>query len=87
MKNVLVGGEPIDPEKTYTVSSHDYMLLKNGDGCTMFDGAAVLQGPVKPDYQVLIDYISESLGGVVGEEYADPYGQGRIVISEAENGD
>ena len=24
--------------------------------------------------------ITGSLGGVIGEEYADPYGQGRIVI-------
>jgi hypothetical protein len=37
---------------------------------------------VKLDNQVLIDYITETLGGVVGEEYADPYGQGRIVIVE-----
>ncbi len=31
------------------------------------------------DNQVLINYITDTLGGVVGEEYADPYGQGRIV--------
>ncbi|MBR2781762.1 MAG: 5'-nucleotidase C-terminal domain-containing protein [Oscillospiraceae bacterium] len=30
--NVLVGGEPIDPERTYTLASHNYMLLDNGDG-------------------------------------------------------
>ena len=27
----------------------------------------------------LIDYITDYLGGVVGDEYANPYGQGRIV--------
>jgi hypothetical protein len=60
------------------------MLLNNGDGYTMFDDCPVLQQSVKLDNQVLIDYIVDTLGGVVGEEYADPYGQGRIVAVEAE---
>jgi len=80
VKNVLVGGEPIDPEKTYTLAGHDYMLLQIADGYTMFRDAPVLQDKVKLDNQVLIDYIRDTLGGVIGEEYADPYGQGRIVI-------
>ena len=28
---------------------------------------------------MLIDYIVDTLGGVVGEKYAEPYGEGRIV--------
>ena len=80
VQNVLVNGEPIDPEKTYTVASHDYMLLNGGDGNNMFQNDVVLQRAVKLDYQVVIDYITENLGGNVGEEYADPYGQGRIVV-------
>ena len=48
----------------------------------MFDQAPVLQDNVKLDNQVLIDYIVDTLGGEVGEEYADPYGQGRITILE-----
>lgn len=82
VKNVKVNGEPIDLNKTYSVASHNYMLFENGDGFTMFDGCKVLQNKVKLDNQVLIDYIMESLGGVVGDEYKDPYGQGRIVIVE-----
>ena len=82
VKNVMVGGEPLDPEKTYTLASNDYMLLNNGDGYTMFDGCTILQQSVKLDNQVLIDYITGTLGGVIGEEYADPYGQGRIVAIE-----
>ena len=80
VKNVLVGGEPIDPDKTYTLAGHDYMLLQIADGYTMFRDAPILQDKVKLDNQVLIDYIRDTLGGVIGEEYADPYGQGRIVI-------
>ena len=79
VRNVLVGGEPLDPEKIYTLASHDYQLLNNGDGYTMYAGAKVLQQSVKLDNQVLIDYITGTLGGVVGEGYDNPYGQGRIV--------
>ena len=82
VQNVLVGGEPIDPEATYTLASHDYMLLNGGDGYSMFAGAPVLQDRVKLDNQVLIDYITETLGGVIGEEYEDLTGEGRIVIVE-----
>ena len=83
VKNVLVGGEPIDPEKTYTLASHNYMLLDRGDGFTMFDGATLLLDRIKLDNQVLIDYVSETLGGVIGEAYADPRGEGRITIVES----
>ena len=34
------------------------------------------------DNQVLINYIVDVLGGVVGEEYSDVYGQGRITVIE-----
>ncbi|MBQ7137537.1 MAG: bifunctional metallophosphatase/5'-nucleotidase [Clostridia bacterium] len=79
VKNVMIGGEPIDLEKTYTLASHNYKLKQNGDGNTVFEGCKILQDEVKLDNQVLIDYITGTLNGVVGEEYADPYGQGRIV--------
>ena len=80
VQNVLVDGKPIDPEATYTLASHNYMLLNNGDGYTMFDGAPLLQDSVKLDNQVLIDYITEDLEGVIGPEYEDLAGEGRIVI-------
>ena len=82
IKNVKIGGEDLDPEKTYTLAGYDYHLLNSGDGFTMFRGSELLQDRVKLDNQVLIDYITETLGGTVGEEYEDPFGQGRIVIVE-----
>lgn len=82
VQNVKVGEDPLDPEKKYTVASFDYTILDLGDGFTMLKDAAVLKDRVKLDIQVVIDYITDSLGGTVGEEYADPYGQGRIVIVE-----
>jgi 2',3'-cyclic-nucleotide 2'-phosphodiesterase (5'-nucleotidase family) len=84
VSNVMVGDKPIDPKAKYTLAGHDYMLLGHGDGFTMFDGATVLQDRVKIDNQVLIDYITDTLGGTIGEEYAEPFGEGRIVIKDSE---
>jgi len=84
IRSVLVGGEPLDPEKTYKLASHDYQLLNNGDGYTMFNGCRVLQESVKLDNQVLIDYITGTLNGVVADGYDNPYGQGRAVSVGAE---
>ena len=83
VKDVTVGGEPLDPEKTYTLASHNYKLKDCGDGYSMFADNLFLQDSVMIDNQVLINYIVDVLGGTVGEEYADPYGQGRITIIEA----
>ncbi|MBP3204553.1 MAG: bifunctional metallophosphatase/5'-nucleotidase [Lachnospiraceae bacterium] len=80
VSNIKVGDEPLDLNRKYTLAGHNYMLLEHGDGYTMFDGAKLLQDKVKLDNMVLIDYIADTLGGVIGEEYADPYGQGRIHI-------
>lgn len=80
VSNVLVNGEPLDPEKVYTVASHNFMLKDGGDGYSMFKNGTVVVDEVMLDNQMLITYIVEELGGVVGEAYANPYGQGRIVI-------
>ena len=82
VKNVLIGGEPVDPEKTYKVAGLDYTLLKNGDGQTAFDGAKVISRDLGYDYQILCDYIAEDMGGIVDGQYSDPYGQDRIIIME-----
>ncbi|MBQ3394177.1 MAG: bifunctional metallophosphatase/5'-nucleotidase [Oscillospiraceae bacterium] len=86
VKNVMVGDEPLDLNKTYTLASHNYMLKDNGDGFTMFEGCNILQDEVKLDNQVLIDYITKTLGGNVGTRYAEPYGEGRIVAVEEPQG-
>lgn len=84
VKNVKVAGEDLDLTKTYTVASHNYMLKDGGDGFTMFQGCNLLQDEIKLDNQVLIDYITGTLEGVVGDAYAEPYGEGRIVgVAEA----
>lgn len=79
VKNVMVNGEPLDVNKTYTLASHNYMLKNQGDGYSMFADVNLLMDETLIDNQVLITYMTTELGGVVGEAYADPYGQGRII--------
>ncbi|MEF9878955.1 MAG: bifunctional UDP-sugar hydrolase/5'-nucleotidase [Clostridia bacterium] len=79
VKNVKVGDADLDLAKTYTLSCHDYLLKNAGDGYTMFQDNPLLLDVIMLDNQVLINYITKSLGGVVGADYAEPYGQGRIV--------
>ena len=81
VKDVLVDGVPIDPQKTYKLASIGYMLKDMGDGYSMFSNCNILKDDVMVDSQILIDYIVEVLGGVVGQEYANPRGQGRISIT------
>ncbi len=71
---------PIDPNKTYTLACHNYLLKSAGDGFTMFKDNVFLRDEVMLDNQVLINYIVDKLGGTVGADYVDPYGQGRITI-------
>ena len=73
---------PIDLEATYKLASHNYMLKSGGDGINMFMDNKVLQDEVMIDNQVLITYIRDYLNGVVGEEYQNPYGQGRITVTD-----
>ena len=80
VKDVMVAGQPLDTAKTYTLASHNYMLKSGGDGFVMFKEDELLKDSVMIDNQVLINYIVDALGGVVGAEYADPMGQGRIDV-------
>ena len=80
--DVKVNGEPLDVNKTYTLGGHNYMLLSGGDGYTMFKGAKVLAQEVAIDNEVLIKYITGTLGGKVTADsiYGNPKGAGRITI-------
>lgn len=78
--NVFVGEKPLDLNKTYTVASHNYYLLSYGGGMTMFRDCKLVAKEIALDNQALIDYITENLGGTVGEEYSNPRGSGRIKI-------
>ena len=67
-------------DKTYTLASINYLLKDGGGGLSMLQDNPLLQDSVMLDNAALIAYISEHLDGVIGAEYADPRGQGRITI-------
>ncbi len=78
--DIMVNGEPLDLNRTYTLASHNYLLKDGGDGMTMFVGCNIVKDEVMADVDLLSAYVRDNLGGVVGEEYANPAGQGRILI-------
>lgn len=84
VKNVIVNGKPLELSEKYTLASHNYYLLSCGDGMTMFRDCSIVAKEMLLDNQALIEYMTDNLGGTVGEEYSDPNGSGRItVIAEA----
>lgn len=80
VRDILVNGEPLDVNKTYTVASHNYLLKSGGDGMNMFQDCRLLMDETMSDMDVLSTFIRDNLGGNVGAEYADPAGQGRIRV-------
>ena len=81
VKNVKVDGKPLDLKQKYRVAGADFILKYKGDGFTMFSEEDVVLDQIKLDNQTTIDYLKNTLNGVVPEEYDDPYGQGRIIIT------
>ena len=77
VSNIKVNGADLDLNKKYTVASHDYMLINGGDGYTMFKGTKVLKSRVLPDVDLFVEYLKSE--GT--EKYANPYGEGRIIIN------
>ena len=74
-----INGKAFDPAAKYAVVTNDF-LAAGGDTYYAFSIATVMNTGVPMD-QVLMDYITTQLGGVVGEQYAAP--QGRITIKTA----
>ena len=74
-----VGGEAFDPDAEYIIATNDftaaggdtYYAFKRGFAESGINTQLVLE-------DALVNYVSEVLGGVIGQEYAEP--QGRITI-------
>lgn len=74
--DVKINGEPLDVQKTYTVTGFNYYLKNYGDGMTMFEGCTITWDDFIADADALADYIAGM--GTVSADYAAP--QGRITI-------
>ena len=84
VKNVMVLNEKgqyeaIEPNKTYTLASHNYLLQEGGSGCPMFMDNVFLLEEGMADYQALITYMQEGLNGKIDARYAQT--EGRIEIA------
>ncbi len=87
VRNVMVNGEPLDLDRKYLVGGVDY-LFKNAVKKYFIGGKCkIVKNDVMPDTEILIKYIKEELGGVIPDEYSDPLGQGRIVVTTAAEAD
>lgn len=69
---------PIDPNATYTLASHNYMLKQGGDGFNMFQNDELLIDEGMIDNQVLMTYIVDVLEGNLKDKYSSI--EGRITI-------
>ena len=74
---------PLDVKKSYVVASHNYLLLEQGSGASMFRDAEILLNDGMLDVELIEKYIVEHLGGVIGQEYADAQGRIRILDGSA----
>ncbi len=91
VKNVKIGGEPLDLTKTYNMAGYNYTLRDCGDGFAMFKGAVNVLDYVMEDYMVLANYVKsfpekdgkheiEAANSDLGANYAEVTGEGRITI-------
>lgn len=80
VQDVLVGGEPLDVSKKYTIAGGAYVLNNGGDGMTMFKGCKILQPAQLTDIDVAVEYLQNHLNGQLDATYANPKGEGRITI-------
>ena len=72
-----INGKDFDPNKTYAVVTNNF-LASGGDTYYAFAAASAQFDTGLPLDEVLMDYITTELEGVVGEQYAQP--QGRITV-------
>ena len=87
VKDVLVGGEPLDLEKKYSVSINRYYSQEYGDGMTMFRDAEMVKdsdenGEPYYDHDVFTAYLQNYEDSTVPDDYSNPAGQGRLTIVE-----
>ena len=73
-----VNGMPFDENATYAVITNDFMAA-GGDTYYAFASSTNKFDTGIPLDEAVMAYITDKLGGVVGEEYAEPFGRIHIV--------
>ncbi|MBQ9457554.1 MAG: bifunctional metallophosphatase/5'-nucleotidase [Bacilli bacterium] len=68
----------LDPNATYTIASHDFLLDNGGDGAAMYMQDESIPWDTPFDYEVVIDYIVDVCQGKLKDKYSAP--EGRITM-------
>lgn len=79
VQNVMVNGEPLDLTKTYTLATNDFTQV-GGDGYTML-AKYDKTGEFGALDEALVKYISQALGGTVGDVYAKTQGRIKVMLT------
>lgn len=74
-----INGQPFDEDATYAVVTNNFVAA-GGDTYYAFAAASAQFDTGIPMDEALMAYITEELGGVIGEDYAEP--QGRFVVTD-----
>lgn len=78
-----VGGEPFDPEDTYFIATNDFVAA-GGDTYYAFAAAGTCYDLGLPLDEIVMDYISQELGGVItAADYGAP--ADRITVETSDN--
>ena len=70
----------LDLDAKYVLAGFNYHLLSQGDGMAMFKDAKLIDAEGTLDIELVERYVTDHLGGVIGEEYANA--QGRINFTD-----
>lgn len=74
--------EDISLNLKYDLASHNYLLLEQGGGATMFQGAKVISDKGMLDVELLEIYITDCLNGVIEEGYKESQNRIMLVLRE-----
>ena len=78
VKNVMIGGDPLDLNKTYTAASINYLLKNGGDGFIVSNHCEIVKDTAEADIDVVLKYLKDELNGQIPDTYKNPNGDGRI---------
>ena len=84
--------EPLELDKNYTIAATNYYLLEYGSGLKMLQNSKVLQNDGILDVEAFESYITDKLGGTVGQDYAEAkvnitFTDGEIIIDKDDDSD
>ena len=78
VRDVKVGGQPLDLEKVYRIATNDFTAA-GGDTYLIFKDKIDSYNTGVPLEEALINFLTEKLDGVAGAEYAAPRGLIKVV--------